>query len=208
MARLAVIRAVLMRQPVRLAARLGMLCALAALQSACAATPVVKTVEWREEVKLSNQVIVLKRSITYREVSEPGRGSGWLADTERVEAKFEVTTERQTTWEARLKPLCIDISNQGVIYLVAAVGTAQGRREYAVPEGSYHVAFRSSGSAQWERISLAAVPTRLSPNFLIDTYTAFIQEGFLTDRVIGLEFKVKANADPRIYAPFRHCGVD
>ncbi len=167
-----------------------------------AACSQAKTVTWREEAKLTNgQVIVVRRAQDYRRVYAGGGGPGWLFDHERVSATFP-PSRVDVTWEGRLKPLALDIASTGEIYLVAVVATAAGRKEYAIPKGSYHVAFRHHGNGRWERVPLTAVPREFRPNIMAGTYGLFIDKGS-TVNFVDLALKASVDSDPRLVRWYR-----
>ena len=180
----------------------GKLCVMSILllsHTACAATPAIKTVEWKEEVKLNTgQIIIVERTQNYRSVSEPGAGTGWLFDKERIRATFGVAPGTSVTWEGVLRPLAIDITKQGVAYLVATAATFRGRQAHGIPEGAYHVAFKQESPGIWERISIDSVPDEFHPNLLISTYRLFITEQYRSAKVIDLSMKASVDSDPRI----------
>jgi len=132
-----------------------------------------KTVQWEEDVVLSSgAAVVVNRTQSYRRVSEPGQSSGWLFDKASITARLP--GKEQMQWSGQLQPLVIDLGQDKEIYLLATVETYRGLREYGVPEGVYHVAFRQN-DAVWERIPLNSFPTHLRPNLLASTYDVFIK---------------------------------
>jgi hypothetical protein len=161
----------------------------------------MKTITWKEEVKLTNgQVIIVERSEDYRQVYAGGGGPGWLFQYERIRTTLPPNGE--IAWDARLKPLALDIATEGAIYLVAAVATVAGQKEYGVPDGSYHVAFKYKGIKQWQRVSLDTVPREFRPNLLVSPQGLFIEQ-HSTVNFVDLALKAKADSDPRIVTWYR-----
>lgn len=184
----------------RRAARLFLLTVLTALPlAACSQS---KNVTWREEVKLANgQVIVVRRSQDYRRAYAGGGGPGWLFDYERVTATLP-TSHVDVSWEGRLKPLALDIALNGDVYLVAVVANLAGRKEYAVPEGSYHVGFKRDANGRWARVPLNTVPPVFRPNIMAGTYGLFIDKGSTID-FVDLASKASVDSDPRLVKWYR-----
>ena len=163
----------------------------------------MKTINWREEVKLSSgQIIIVERSQDYRLVGEPGAGTGWLFDYAHIRAVLPIRNV-DVMWEGRLQPLAIDVSQDGTIYLVAVAATYAGEKEYALPEGTHHVAFKYSGSSKWQRIPIESVPHEFRPNLLAAVHSLFIKQKFVTTNIIDLVLKGKVDSDPRIIPPYR-----
>lgn len=162
-----------------------------------------KAVNWKEEVKLSDgQIAIVERSENYRPVFEPGaRGSGWLFMNERLRATLP-PSNRKIVWEARLEPIALDVAASGEIYLVAVVAEAAGRKEYAVPDGTNHVAFKYIENNQWQRVPITSIPRELHPNLMVATRRLFIEQRSTTD-FVDLALKAKMDADPRIDSRFR-----
>jgi hypothetical protein len=159
----------------------------------------MKTVNWKEETKLTTgQVIIVERSQDYRSVYSGGAyRPGWLFDYERIRARFP-SPSGVITWEGRLTPLALDIAADGQIYLVAVAAAAAGAKEYHLKPDEYHVAFEyESSRSQWKQIALGKVPQQLRPNLLADTWGLFIQQRSTVD-LVDLALKAKVDSDPRI----------
>lgn len=157
----------------------------------------MKTYKWREEVKLSNgNVIVADQMETFRTKEEALR-RGALLNNYRIEATFPAPASTTVVWEGHLWPLALDISPDGQIYLVTVVQTRQGRLEYSVPGGVYHVAFKYRGASQWERIPIESVPHEFKPNLFMGINVLFIKQGYDTSKLVDLALKEKIDSDPR-----------
>ncbi len=167
-----------------------------------AACSQAKTVTWREEVKLANgQTIVVRRSQDYRRVYAGGGGPGWLFDYERVSATF-APSRIDVSWEGRLKPLALDVASNGNISLVAVVANVSGRKEYGIPKGSNHVAFKRDGANAWQRVPINAVPREFRPNMMAATYGLFIDKASIVD-FVDLALKADVDSDPRLAKWYR-----
>ena len=186
------------------AKRLFQLCAFClAILTPLMACSDTKTINWREEVKLSNgQVIVVQRSEEYRLVGED-IVSRWLFSRENIEAILPTPTSTKVVWDGRLKPIAIDVAKDGVIYLVTVVATAQGAREYSVSDDVNHVAFKYAGPDHWERIPVESVPHEIRPNLLAMTHTLFIEQKYSTGKVIDLSLKQRIDSDPRLVEKYK-----
>ena len=184
------------------ARRLAQLCGLCfAFLLPLTACSQMKTIKWKEEVRLaSGQVIIVQRAEDYRLVME-GLSTGWLFNYERIRTTLSVTS-KEVAWEGRLKPLALDVTANGDIYLVAVVAEAAGRKEYALPDGINHVAFTYVDNNRWQRIPIAAVPRDFHPNMMADTRGLFIENGSTAD-FVDLALKAKVDSDPRIDSRFR-----
>src|ERR1039457_2516019 len=142
-----------------------------------AACSQMKTITWREQVKLSDgQIIVVERTATFRNVYAGGTGNGWLFQRERIKAVLP-PLNKEVVWEGGLEPLAIDVAKNGEIYLVAIAETSQGQEEYSIGD-TRHAAFKFSGSGQWIRTPVESVPHEIHPNLLIDRVTLFIDHGY------------------------------
>lgn len=158
-----------------------------------------KTVHWEEDVVLSSgAAVVVNRTQSYRRVSEPGQSSGWLFDKSSITARLP--GKEQMHWSGQLQPLVIDFGPDKEIYLLATVETYRGLREYDIPEGVYHVAFKQSDTA-WERIPLNSFPIELHPNLLASTYDVFIKRAVPSGSRVTvpakLEFDSRATINDR-----------
>lgn len=161
--------------------------------AACAQS---KSITWREEVKLSNgQIIVAERTDDFKDVYAGGSGNGLLFQHGLIRATLP-PLNKEVTWEGSLKPLAMDIGENGDIYLVATWQSLQGKKENSVPNGVAHVAFRFDVSGQWIRIPVATVPPEVHPNLLIDDVDLFVRHGYSTKKTLDLAYKEKLNADP------------
>jgi hypothetical protein len=154
----------------------------------------MKTITWREEVKLTNgQIVVAERTAEFRNVYAGGTGNGWLFQHESIKAVLP-PLNKEVVWEGGLEPLALDVTKNGDIYLVNHVENLQGRSEYSVSKGD-HVAFKYSGNSQWMRIPVESVPQEIHPNLLIDRVTLFIRNEHSTSEVIDLALKEKLNSE-------------
>jgi len=185
------------------AKRLFQLCAFClAILTPLTACSDMKTIKWREEVKLaSGQMIIVERAEDYRLVGEPGAGTGWLFDYERIRTVLPPLSG-EIAWEGRLTPLALDIASDGTVYLVAVVANAAGRKEYSLPDGINHVAFKYAGNNQWQRVPVTTVPHEFRPNLMADTWSLFIKQRSTTD-FVDLALKAKVDSNPRIDSRFR-----
>jgi hypothetical protein len=183
----------------RLCQLLGLLLMAVIPLTACSQ---MKTITWKEEVKLlSGQVIVVERSEDFRQVYAGGGGPGWLFQYERIRTTLP-RIKGEIAWEGRLTPLALDASADGSIYLVAVVAEAAGRKEYALPDGINHVAFRYSGNNKWQRVPISTVPSEFRPNFLASTHGLFIEQRSTT-KSVDLALKATVDSDPRIASRYR-----
>jgi hypothetical protein len=162
----------------------------------------VKTVQWSEEVKLTNGgVIVVERSVDCTNVYAGGGGNGCLFQFARIKGKLG-PQNREVSWEGRLGPLSLDVANNGDVYLVAIVETAQGESEYAVKDGN-HAAFKYKEPNQWLRIPISAIPPEIQPNLFVSPIQLFVQEGQSTNKIVDLAQK-KIEAARRVDDSYRH----
>lgn len=162
----------------------------------------MKTITWKEEVKLTNgQVIVVERSEDYRQVYAGGGGPGWLFHYERIRTTLPAPNG-EIAWDARLKPLALDVTADGSIYLVAVIAEAAGRKEYSLPDGINHVAFKYSGNNQWQRVPISTVPREFRPNLLASTQGLFIEQPS-TAKFVDLALKATVDSDPRLASRYR-----
>ena len=116
----------------------------------------MKTISWREEVRLhTGQVIMVDRTENYRPVSVDFR-SGWMFDTETIKAHFP-SPVGEITWSGILTPIAIDATSTGQVYLVADIANSAGAG-YPRPGGIPQVAFRYLGQDQWQRIAISEIP--------------------------------------------------
>ena len=163
-----------------------------------------KTIQWREETKLSNgKVIVVERKAEFRSVYAGGTGNGWLFQHARIKAVFP-DINKEVAWEGGLVPLAIDEDKNGDIYLVGIAMTSQGNQQYSIPNGMFHAAFKFNGVDQWIRIPVETVPLEFRPNLLIGAARLFIDQRQSTSEVLDLELKEKANSENYTDEPFRH----
>ena len=184
--------------------RLLQLCelCLAILVPLTACAEDMKTIQWREEVKLSNgQIIIADQTEEYRTKEEALR-VGALFNNYRIQAIFPAPISKTVIWEGHLKPLALDIAADGEIYLVMVTQTKQAAREYS-PEDGRHVAFKFSGLNQWVRVPVETVPHDIKPNLLIEMGELFIKQGYPTSKVVDLSLKSKIDSDPRIDRSYR-----
>ena len=163
----------------------------------------MKTVNWKEEVKLTNgQVIVVERSEDYRQVYAGGGGPGWLFQYERLRTTLPLPNG-EIAWDGRLKPLVLDITaDGGGVYLIAVVAEAAGRKEYSLPDGINHVAFKYSANNQWQRVPISTIPRELRPNLLASTQGLFIDQRSTT-KFVDLALKETVDSDPRLDSRYR-----
>lgn len=163
----------------------------------------MKTVKWREEVKLaSGQIIIAEQTETYR-TEQAAQRLGTLLNSYRIQATFPAPISTTVYWDGHLKPLAIDIADDGNIYLVVVIETRQGRREYSVPDSVNHVAFRYNENGQWERVLITSIPQEIKPNLFVSMGELFVKRGYPTDKVIDLPLKQKIDSDPRIDRRYR-----
>ena len=176
--------------------RLAQLLALCAVFVApLAACSNMKTISWREEVRLhTGQVIMVDRAENYRLVSE-GLRSGWLFDTETIKAHFPPPVG-EITWSGILTPIAIDATSTGQVYLVADIANSAGAG-YPRPGGIPQVSFRYLGQNQWKRIPISEIPGDFHRNLLADTYTLFIQDHSKT-KFVDFALKARVDSNPRI----------
>lgn len=157
----------------------------------------MKTVSWREEVRLhTGQVITVDRSETFRMVYSGGPGPGWLFQSERITAHFPPPIG-DVTWSGILTPIAIDATSADQLYLVANIANLAGAKEYPRPGDIPQVAFKYLGHANWQRIPISEVPGQIHRNLLVDTYDLFIQNHSKVNYV-GFDLKEKIDSDPRI----------
>lgn len=105
-------------------------------------SPSTKDVTWKEEVRLAgNAIIFVERTQTYRRVSEPGAGSGWLFVNAKLAAQMPGRSTK-INWEGSVQPLVLQQDGKGTTYLLCTVEGYRGRHTYGVPEGTRYVTFR------------------------------------------------------------------
>jgi hypothetical protein len=132
-----------------------------------------KEITWKEQIRLWNHgTVVVERSQQYRGVSEPGRGAGWLFNYAKLKANLPGRSG-EIAWQGAAQPLVLDLDTREQIYLVATMESSRSLREYAVPEGTWYVAFRLEGDT-WTRIAIDAVPPDLRPNLLAAVHRVFL----------------------------------
>jgi hypothetical protein len=154
----------------------------------------MKTITWREEVKLTNgQIVVVERTAKFRNVYAGGTSNGWLFQHASIKAVLP-PLNKEVVWEGGLNPLALDVAKNGEIYLVATVETSQGRADYSLSHGN-HVAYQYGLDGQWIRIPVETVPHEMHPNLLIDDATLFIYHGHSTSEVLALALKEKLNTE-------------
>jgi len=162
----------------------------------------MKTVKWKEEVRLTNgQMIIVERAQDYRYGYAGGGRPGWLFDYARIRGTFP-PPNGEIAWEGRLAPLALDIASNGSIYLVAVLATVAGQKEYGMSDGSYHVAFNFMANNKWQRIPITAVPREFKPNMMAATHRFFIVDGSTVD-FVDLPLKTKVDSDPRLVKKYR-----
>ena len=88
------------------------------------------------------------------------------------------------------------------IYLLATVENYRGRREYDLPEGIDHVAFRHKHPS-WERIPLDSFPTQLRPNLLASTHDFFITRGAPSGSHVTVAIKREFDSKPTVPERFK-----
>jgi hypothetical protein len=161
---------------------------LAPTLGACAS---IKTVEWTEDVKLSDgRTIVVQRVAEYRRVMDVGAGfeRGWLFQKSSITADLPAPGHRKVSWEGTLTPLVLDILQDKAIYLVGTLGSGANRSEWNVPRHEFYVVLRLTDSG-WERIQLAELPLSARPNLLGSTYTLFIERDGRSGMHVDLKLK-------------------
>ena len=167
------------------------------LISPLAACSNMKTISWREQVRLhSGQVITVDRSEKFRSVYSGGPGPGWLFQNERLTAHFPKPIG-DITWNGILTPIAVDVATNGNVYLVADIATLEGEKEYQVPDGVYQVAFEYLKNGNWEHIPLSTVPQEIRRNLFVNIYRLFIIQKS-KQNFLDLALKSKMDADPRI----------
>jgi hypothetical protein len=161
-----------------------------------------KDVTWKEEVRLtSNAIIVIERTQSYRRVSEPGAGSGWLFDHAKLMAQMPNQTA-SVSWEGDLQPLILDLDEKGTIYLLGTVQGYKGRRAYGVVEGTRYVRFRFENGA-WIRIPLDQFPRNLKPNLLASVHELFEDDKKPSVTQVDIALKTKLDSDRRLPELYR-----
>ena len=177
----------------RLAQILAICSAFVAPLAACSN---MKTISWREEVRLhTGQIIMVDRTENYRLVSE-GLRSGWLFDTETIKAHFPPPVG-EITWSGILTPIAIDATSTGQVYLVADKANLAGIKAYPTQDGIPQVAFKYVSADKWQRIAISEIPADFHRNLLSDTYTLFIQD-HSDANFVDFALKTKVDSDPRI----------
>lgn len=165
-------------------------------------SPSTKEVNWKEETRLANgSIIVVERTQTYRRVSEPGAGSGWLFDHAEITAQ-PPGQSASIRWEGAVQPLVLDQDGKGIIHLLCAVASYRGERTYGVPEGTWYVAFRFENGA-WSRILLDQFPRGLKPNLLASIHRAFLNEQKQSGTLVDIALKTKLDSDRTLAEHYR-----
>lgn len=174
---------------------------LAPTLGACAS---MKTVEWTEDVKLSDgRTIVVQRANEYRRVMDVGAGfqRGWNLERESITADLPPPVGRQVTWQGLMSPIVLEVLHGGEVYLVG-VPTPIGRNEWRVPRHELYVAFKLVGG-EWKRIALTEVPESLGPNLFVSSYTYFIEQGARSGTHVDRSIKEKLDSNPQIDRRYR-----
>lgn len=163
----------------------------------------MKTVQWSEEVRLSDgRIIVVTRDQHYHFVGAPGFGTQWRFDRGRIQAPPKSMDDHQLSWEGNGQPLALDKAIDGSIYIVV-VPNWQLSQELSLAEGVNHVAFKYAGSNSWLLTPIDKLPSEMKPNLLASTYTLFIEQKLPNGQLIDVLTKMKVDADPAIGQIFR-----
>jgi hypothetical protein len=176
-------------------------CAVATL-GACSS---MKTVEWTEEVLLSNgQKIVVKRANEYQRVMDVGAGfeRGWNFTQARVEASLVIQgKDYRLIWQGLMSPLVLDIVSDNRA-IILGVPTPYGVDLWRVPRHEFYVAF-TFDNGDWRRIALADVPESVKPNLFTSTYQYFIEENNRSGVDISPSLKQRLDSNPLIGKRYR-----
>lgn len=174
---------------------------LAPILGACAT---VRTVEWTEDVKLSDgRTIVVERANEYRRVMDVGAGfqRGWNFERASIAADLPPPVGRRVSWQGLMSPIVLDVLNDGEVYLVG-VPTPAGSDEWRVPRHELYVAFKLV-AGEWKRIAIADMPETLRPNLFVSAGTYFIKQGAGSDTHLDLPIKEKLDSNPLIDRRYR-----
>jgi hypothetical protein len=175
---------------------------LAPTLGACAS---VKTVEWTEDVKLSDgRTIVVQRANDYRRVMDAGAGfqRGWLFQKSLFAGELPPPIQRSMSWEGTLIPLVLDFDAAKHLYFVGVLGTSHSQFEWKVPRGEFHVAFRWMNDG-WQQITLSELPRSIKPNLLANTYTLFIDRNTPSGTHVSLKLKEELDSSTTMDRRFR-----
>jgi hypothetical protein len=173
---------------------------LAPTLGACAS---VKTVEWTEDVRLSDgRTIVVQRASEFRRVMDVGAGfeRGWNFYKASIATGMLLPTNRRLVWEGILEPIVLDTYSNS-IYLICVAG-GPGRIQWKVPRHEFYVAFRLEDD-QWKRIPISQIPDALRPNLFLSSYTYFIEQDARTGAHVDIALKQKLDSNPQIVELYR-----
>jgi hypothetical protein len=174
---------------------------LAPTLGACAS---VKTVEWTEDVKLSDgRTIVVQRANDYRRVMDAGAGfqRGWNFERASISAELPPPLGRRVFWQGLMSPIVIEMLHDGEVYLVG-VPTPIGSDEWRVPQHEFYVAFKLV-TGEWKRIALVDMPQTLHPNLFVSSYTYFIEQAASPGSHVDLSIKERLDSNPLIGRRYR-----
>ena len=163
----------------------------------------MKTVEWTEDVKLSDgQTIVVQRVNEYGRVMDVGAGfqSGWNQQKARIEAQLPMPVNRNIVWEGSSIPLVRDIVKD-TAYLVCVASYAD-HTELRVPWHEHYVAYKLT-PAEWQRVPLDTLPTVLQPNFFVSSYRYFLTQEAPSGTHVNIKLKQTMDSDQQIAAPYK-----
>jgi hypothetical protein len=161
----------------------------------------MKTIEWREEVQLSNgKIVIVERALDCQNVYGGGSGNGCFFKEARIKGKLRSDTE-EIAWKGKVGPLALDIAKDGNIYLVAIVETIQGEAFYNVKDD--HVAFRYGNDGKWSQIPIAEVPKELHANLFVNATELFLDEGKPTTQIMNLARK-KIESNRSVAPRYKH----
>jgi hypothetical protein len=157
---------------------------------------------WREEVKLSTgQVIVVTRGESRVMRGEMGRGSGLMFYSGWLEA--DLPGVGKTRWEGTITPLVLDVTSKGVWYLLAAVATEQGRRDYGLAESNLYVAFQLR-EGKWQRVPFKEFPEEFTPNVLANRGDFFFgKDAPPSGYFMNLQTKNRLDSSKLLYEKYR-----
>jgi hypothetical protein len=175
---------------------------LAPTLGACAS---MKTVEWTEDVKLSDgRTIVVQRFEEYRRVMDVGAGfeRGWLFQKSGIVVELPSPVSRKAVWKGTLIPLVLDVQSGNEFYLVGVIATGHGQFEWKVPAHEFYVVFQWINDG-WHRIPFADLPRSVKPNLLASTYTLFIQQQERSGIHVDLTMKAKLDSRPTLDRRFK-----
>lgn len=164
----------------------------------------MKTVEWTEEVLLSNgQKIVVKRANEYQRVMDVGAGfeRGWNFVEAVVEALLPGSQGRRLGWKGFMTPMVLDSFRDGEALLLG-VPTPTGRNYWRIPRNEFYVALVHDGVG-WKRIPLNDVPESVRPNLFVSSYQFFIEQGHSSGAHVDVGLKRKLDSNPLIGERYR-----